>query len=159
MSPWPAREVSNDAQGTVDRRFDRFVVCCYRIDLGDHVSAGPTPRAVLPAFMCAVGSVLVLQGEPMMRPIVAAVICTAVIVGQIGTASAQYYGPPGGYYYYGSPAGICCALSPLDLGWAYTRNQPVGYGEPYPATRMADGTLACEHSNYRPIRGWCRRIW
>ena len=103
-----------------------------------------------------------------MKPVVGAVLCTAAVVGQISTALAQYYGqpggyyyyePPGGYYYYGSPAGVCCALSPLDLGWAYTRNQPVGYGEPYRATPMADGTLACEHSNYRPIRGWCQRIW
>jgi hypothetical protein len=48
-----------------------------------------------------------------------------------------------------------CSRSPLPAGG----NQPVGYGEPYPAARMADGTLACEHSNYRPIRSWCRRIW
>jgi hypothetical protein len=94
-----------------------------------------------------------------MKLIVAAVFCTAAVIGQISTASAQYYGPPGGYYYYGSPAGSCCALTPIDLGWAYTRNQPVGYGEPYPAMRMADGTLACPHSNYRPIHGWCQRIW
>ena len=94
-----------------------------------------------------------------MKAIFAAVLCTAAAIGQIRTASAQYYGPPGGYYYYGSPAGICCALSPLDLGWAYTRNQPVGYGRHYPATRMADGTFACKQSNYRPIRGWCQRIW
>ena len=95
-----------------------------------------------------------------MKLIVAAVLCTAAVIGQIGTASAQYYGPPGGYYYWGSPAGNCCALTPPDLGWAYTRNQPAGYGESYPAMQMPDGTLACEHSNYRPFRGvWCRRIW
>jgi hypothetical protein len=52
-----------------------------------------------------------------MKLIVAAVLCTAAVIGQISTASAQYYGPPGGYYYYGSPAGICCALTPQDLGW------------------------------------------
>ena len=91
-----------------------------------------------------------------MKAIFAAVLCTAII-GQIGAASAQYLGLSGDYYYYGSPA--CCALSPANLGWAYTRNQPMGYGGPYPATQMADGTLACEHSNFRPIRGWCRRIW
>ncbi|HJY93168.1 MAG TPA: hypothetical protein VJ255_22980 [Candidatus Acidoferrum sp.] len=95
----------------------------------------------------------------MMKLIVAAVLCTAAVIGQINTASAQYYGPLGGYYYYGSPAAFCCALEPVDLGWAYTRIQPVGYGGPYPAARMADGTLACEYSNYRPIRGRCRRIW
>jgi hypothetical protein len=89
----------------------------------------------------------------------AIILCTAATICQISAASAQYYGPPGGFYYYGSPAGICCALSPPDLGWAYTRNQPVGYSEPYPATRLADGTLACSHYNYRPIRGWCQRIW
>jgi hypothetical protein len=96
----------------------------------------------------------------MRAKIFTAALCTAVI-SQINTASAQYYGPPGGYYYYGSPAGICCALAPRDLGWEYTRIQlPVDYGKPYPALRMADGTLACEHSNYRPFRGgWCRRIW
>jgi hypothetical protein len=94
-----------------------------------------------------------------MRRILVIVFCTAAVLGQISGASAQYYGPPGGYYYYGSPAGVCCAPEPVDLGWAYTRNQPVGGGAPYPALRMPDGTLACEHSNYRPIRGWCRRIW
>ena len=97
-----------------------------------------------------------------MKLIVAAVLCTAALIGQIGTASAQsapYYGPLGGYYYYGSPAAWCCALEPVDLSWAYTRIQPVGYRGPYPAARMADGTLACEYSNYRPIRGRCRRIW
>jgi hypothetical protein len=94
-----------------------------------------------------------------MKLVVSAVLCTAAIVGQISTASAQYYGPPGGYYYYGSPAGICCALEPLDLGWLYTRSQPVGYGRPYSAVRMPDGTLACEYYNYRPIRGRCQRIW
>ena len=86
------------------------------------------------------------------------VLCTAVI-SQISTASAQYYEPLGGYYYYGSPAGIGGALVLRDLGWEYTRIQPVGDGKPYPALRMADGTFACEHSNYRPFRGgWCRRI-
>ena len=52
------------------------------------------------------------------------VLCTAVI-SQISTASAQYYEPPGGYYYYGSPAGIGGALVLRDLGWEYTRIQPV----------------------------------
>jgi hypothetical protein len=99
-----------------------------------------------------------------MRAIFAAVICAGAVISQTNTASAQYtaqyYGPPGGYYYYGSPAGNCCALLPLNLGWAYTRNQPTGSGGPYPALQMADGTLACEYSNYRPFRrGWCRRIW
>jgi hypothetical protein len=66
-----------------------------------------------------------------MKLIVAAFLCTAVVIGLISTASAQYYGPPGGYYYYyGSPAGIRCALTPQDLGWLYTRNQPVGYDKP-----------------------------
>ena len=99
-----------------------------------------------------------------MRAIFAAVICAGAVISQTSTASAQYttqyYGPPGSYYYYGSPAGLCCALQPMNFGWAYTRNQPTGDGGPYPALRMADGTLACEHSNYRPFRGgWCRRIW
>ena len=88
-----------------------------------------------------------------MKVIFAAALCIAAIIGQISTASAQYdpqsgyyyYYPPGGYYYYGSPAGSCCALTPQDLGWNYTRNQPVGYVEPYPAARMPDGSLACEH--------------
>jgi hypothetical protein len=95
-----------------------------------------------------------------MKAIVAAVICAGAVISQTTTASAQYYGQPGGYYYYGSPAGNCCALLPVDLGWAYTRNQPMGYVGSYPALRMADGTFACEHSNYRPMRGgWCRPIW
>ena len=95
-----------------------------------------------------------------MKVIFAAVLCTAATIGQISTASAQYY-PPGGYYYYGSPAGIYYAQPQIeqDLGWNYTRNQPVGYGGPYPAARMPDGTLACEYSNYRPIHGRCQRIW
>jgi hypothetical protein len=102
-----------------------------------------------------------------MKLIVAAVLCTAAVIGQIGTATAQsyppgtyyYYNPPGGYYYWGSLSGLYNVLTPQDLGWNYTRNQPVGNGRPYPALRMADGTLACEHSNYRPIRGWCQRVW
>jgi hypothetical protein len=58
------------------------------------------------------------------------------------------------------PLATAAPWMPPDLGWAYTRNQPAGYGESYPAMRMPDGTLACEHSNYRPFRGgWCRRIW
>ena len=81
----------------------------------------------------------------MKAKIFAAVICTAVI-SQINPASAQYYGPLGGYYYYGSPAAVCCALTPVDLGWALTRSQPAGNVAPYPALRMADGTLGCEHS-------------
>jgi len=100
-----------------------------------------------------------------MKLIVAAVLCTAAIIGQISTACAQYpshgyyyYYPPGSYYYWGSPSGLYNVPTPQDLGWNYTRNQPVGYSKPYPALRMPDGTLACAHSNYRPIRGWCQRI-
>jgi len=97
-----------------------------------------------------------------MRANIFAVVLFTGVVCHINTASAQaggtYYGSY--YYYYGSPAATCCALSAIDLGWAYTRNQPPGDSAPYPALRMADGTLACEHSNYRPFRGgWCRRIW
>ena len=97
-----------------------------------------------------------------MKLIVAAALCTAAVIGQISGASAQYdphsgyYYYSGDHYYYGSFA--CCAPTPQDLGWNYTRNQPVGNVEPYPAMRMPDGTLACEHSNYRPIRGWCQRM-
>jgi hypothetical protein len=95
-----------------------------------------------------------------MKAIFAAVICAGAVISQTGIASAQYYGPASFYYSYGSPAGACCALLPMNLGWAYTRNQPAGDGGPYPPMRMADGTLACEYSNYRPFRGgWCRRIW
>ncbi len=48
-----------------------------------------------------------------MKPIIAAVLCTAAAIGQIGAASAQYCSPggyyyypnpPGGYYYWGSPS-------------------------------------------------------
>jgi len=102
-----------------------------------------------------------------MKLVVAAVLCTAAVIGQISTASAQYYprtgyyyyNPPGGYYYWGSPAGFYSGQPLQNLGWNYTRNQPVGEGKPYPAARMPDGTLACENANYRPIRGWCQRIW
>lgn len=84
----------------------------------------------------------------------------AAMVSISSAATAQYYGPPGGYYYYGSPAGLCCALQPVNLGWIYTRSQPASPGSPHPAMRMEDGTLACEYSNYRPMRdGWCQRIW
>jgi hypothetical protein len=56
-----------------------------------------------------------------MKLILATALCMAAIIGQISTASAQYYygspagiyhgspepqGPSGPYYYYGSPAGI-----------------------------------------------------
>jgi len=37
--------------------------------------------------------------------IVAAVLCTAAVIAQVSTASAQYY-PLGGYYEYGSPEGF-----------------------------------------------------
>jgi hypothetical protein len=100
-----------------------------------------------------------------MKVIFAAGLCIAVIIGQTSTAPAQsytaagyYYYPPGGYYNYGSPAGVYNGQPLQDLGWNYTRNQPVGYVRPYPAARMPDGALACEHSNYRPIRGWCRPV-
>ena len=92
-----------------------------------------------------------------MKLVVAVVLCFAAL-GQINTASAQQFYWPG-YYYYGTGADLCCVLTTIDLGWAYTRNQPAGEVRPYPPLRMADGTLACSHSNYRPIRGWCRRIW
>lgn len=90
-----------------------------------------------------------------------AVICTAVL-SQISSASAQtsYFGPASMHYHYLSPAGSCCALVTVNSGWAYTRNQAVGDVAPYPALQMADGTLGCEHINYRPRRGgWCQRIW
>ena len=101
-----------------------------------------------------------------MKKILAAVICAAAIY-QISPASAQYYGqtssyygPASMYYHYLSPAGACCALVTVNSGWAFTRNQPVSDVGSYPALPMADGTLGCEHSNYRPTRGgWCRRIW
>jgi len=100
-----------------------------------------------------------------MRAIFAAVLCAAAIIGHFNAASAQYYAsggyyyyPSGGYYNYGSPAGVYNGQPLQELGWNYTRNQPEGYGRPYPAARMPDGTLACEHSNYRPIRGWCQRV-
>lgn len=95
-----------------------------------------------------------------MKAIFAALLGAAAVVGISSAASAQYYGPPGGYYYYGSPAGLCCALQPVNLGWVYTRAQPASQGGPHPAMRMEDGTLACEYSNFRPMRdGWCQRIW
>ena len=75
----------------------------------------------------------------MKATIFTAVLCTAVI-SQINTASAQYYGPIGGYYYYGSPAAVCCALTPVDLGWALTRSHP---------QEMSDLTLPCEWQTAR----------
>ena len=58
------------------------------------------------------------------------------------------------------PIGSDRALVTANSGWAFTRNQPVGDIAPYPALQMPDGTLGCEHSNYRPHRdGWCQRIW
>ena len=132
---------------------------------------GPNgPRAVAQAKELAgteQHSVLSIQREKleMKATIFAAVFCTAVI-SQISPASAQYYGqtsyygPASMHYHYLSPAGACCALVTANSGWAFTRNQPVGDVASYPALPMADGTLGCEHSNYRPTRGgWCRRIW
>jgi hypothetical protein len=87
-----------------------------------------------------------------MKLVIAAIVCIGVL-GQTSAASAQQYSF---YYYYGAP---CCAPTTIDYGWAYTRNQPAGDVAPYLALRMTDGTLACSHGNYRPIRGWCRRIW
>ena len=94
-----------------------------------------------------------------------ALICTAVI-SQISPASAQYngqtsyFGPASMHYHYLSPAGSCCALVTVNSGWAYTRTQAVGDVPPYLALQMPDGTLGCEHFNYRPRRGgWCQRIW
>lgn len=95
-----------------------------------------------------------------MKAVFAALLSVAALASTGGTASAQYYGPPGGYYNYGSPAGLCCALQPINLGWIHTRAQPAGDGGPHPAMQMEDGTLACEFRNYRPMRdGVCRRIW
>ena len=96
-----------------------------------------------------------------------AVICAAII-SQISPASAQYYGygqtsyygPASMHYHYLSPAAACCAVVTVDSGWVFTRNQPVGDVAPYPAAQLADGSLGCEHRNYRPHRdGWCQRIW
>jgi hypothetical protein len=115
-----------------------------------------------------------------MKTILATFVCTAAIIGQISTTSAQYYyyGSPAGIYrpppaqpqqvpgwdyYYGSPAGICCpplAQPQQAPGWAYNpRNQPMGYGEPYPPTYLANGRPVCAHRNYRPINGLCQRVW
>jgi hypothetical protein len=86
--------------------------------------------------------------------LIVAGICIVTVFGQVSTVAA------GDYYYFGTGAIARADLTPVDLGWLYTRNQPVGYDKPYPALRMADGTLACSNSNYRPTRGgWCRRIW
>jgi hypothetical protein len=97
----------------------------------------------------------------MIKLIVAAGLCIAASFGQISTASAQqYFGPTGNYYSFGTGAIARADVAPVDTGWLYTRNQPAGYGRPYPSLRMADGTLACANSNYRPMHdGWCHRIW
>jgi hypothetical protein len=70
-----------------------------------------------------------------MKVILAAILCTAAITGQISPASAQL-GPPGPYYYYGSPAGIYHG-SPQPLGPPgpyYYYGSPAGiyHGSPQP---------------------------
>jgi len=99
-----------------------------------------------------------------MKLIVGAVLCSAAIIGQIGTASAQYYygspagiyqgstpaqmGPPGPYYYYAftSPAGI---YSPPP---AQPQQYPGGIYSPPPA--LVDGPLGCAQTK----NGWCQRV-
>jgi hypothetical protein len=119
------------------------------------------PLVPIRIHLCKIG---LSPSEGNVMKLIVAAICTAAVIGQISTACAQYpahgyyyYYPPGSYYYWGSPSGLYNVLTPQDLGWNYTRNQPVGYSKPYPALRMPDGTLACEHSN-RPIRGWCQQV-
>ena len=96
-----------------------------------------------------------------MKLIVAAVLCTAAIIGQISIASAQYYygspagiyqgstpaqmGPPGPYYYFGSPAGI---YSPPP---AQPQQYPGGVYTPPPA--IVDGPVGCAQTK----NGWCQR--
>jgi hypothetical protein len=64
-----------------------------------------------------------------MKIILAAALCTAAMIGQISTASAQYYRgygpPPGGYY--GGGGGY---YDPTPGGYLGPRHQPMGYGEP-----------------------------
>jgi hypothetical protein len=90
-----------------------------------------------------------------MKAILAAVLCSTVIVGQVGTAAAQYYPPPGGYYY--GPRGYDPGYYPAPPPPRYA--QPMGWGDPYPANAGPDGRLYCNHRNYRPISGWCQRVW
>ena len=90
-----------------------------------------------------------------MRFMLATVLCCAAVVGQISTASA--------YYYYGSPAGwFCpvCAQPENAPGFGCTDcGQAVGHVKPYPASYVANGQPVCAHRNYRPIKGWCQRVW
>jgi hypothetical protein len=53
-----------------------------------------------------------------MKTIFTTVLCTAVIIGQISMASAQYEYPAGRYYYYGSARGglLCAATGRSWLG-------------------------------------------
>lgn len=69
-----------------------------------------------------------------MKTIFTTVLCTAAIIGQISMASAQHEYPAGGT---APPAAVCCALQPVDLGWAYTRIQPVGYSGPFSSSANA----------------------
>jgi hypothetical protein len=87
-----------------------------------------------------------------MKAILAAVLCSAAIIGQVSTASA--------YYYYGSPAGIYCPVcaQPPEEGAGWD-NQPIGQGKPYRASYLANGRPVCAHRNYRPTHGWCQRVW
>ena len=85
-----------------------------------------------------------------MKAIFAAVLCLAAVIDQTGTASAQYYWPrgygPGGW---SPPEPYYDQLNP--------RNQPMGWGDPYPAAQLPNDRLACTHRNHRPINGWCQR--
>ena len=86
-----------------------------------------------------------------MKMIFAAALCTTAIISQISTASAQNYWPRG----YG-PGG----WSPPEPYYDQfnLRNQPMRWGDPYPATQLPNGRISCTHRNYRPISGRCQRL-
>ena len=125
---------------------------------------GASAYLISPALFCPRSSivrlarfVLVLPGKSVMKFMLTAALCAAAIIGQISTASAQYYyygspagiyqgspqpqGPPGPYYYYGSAAGIYQG-SPQPQGPPgpyYYNGSPAGiyYAQPQQAPGLA----------------------
>lgn len=84
-----------------------------------------------------------------MKVLIATALCSLMIVGQ---ASAQYYYPRGEPDYY-------APRPPPPRAYYQQQQYPMGWGEPYPARYGYNGQLYCTHRNYRPIDGWCQRVY
>jgi hypothetical protein len=99
---------------------------------------------------------LFLEGTGM-KLILTIALCSAALIGDISTASAQYYGRGYGRGYYEGPPATAPTAPPEY--YANRDYQPMGYGEAYAPIYLPNGRPSCAHRNYRPIRGWCQRAW